>query len=167
MKEWITLIVFIFYGSLASIQTSYLLLELPSAAFGVSTAIEFLKCLVVMRPPKDPLGYWLLGWILLWLPFAGVALFSLDRSLRFATLTYSWSAAGGTVLAVFFIGLFYAFDDPEMPARVNEPGQDPFIHYVLRIALSIVPVVLAATLLANCLIRAGEALTHYQRHQSR
>jgi hypothetical protein len=155
MKEWVTLIVFMIYGSLASIQTSYVLLEIPIAAFDIATAIEFLKCLLVMRPPKDPLGYWALGWMLLWLPFAGVALFLLNRSLRFATLTYGWSAIGGVVLAILWIGIFFAQESPEMP---GEPSQQPFIHPVLQITLSIMSAVLAATFVANCLIRVAEAL---------
>ncbi len=155
MKEWITLIVFVFYGSLVAVQTSSLFPELHSAVFGITDVVEFLKCLLVMRSPKDSMGYEPLGWMLLWLPFAGVALLSLNRSLRFATLTYGWSAIGGVVLAILWIGIFFAQEDPEMPGG---PSQQPFIHPVLQITQSIMSAVLAATFVANCLIRAAEAL---------
>jgi hypothetical protein len=155
VKEWITLIVFVFYGSWVAVQASSLLFELNGAAFHMTTAVEFLKCLVTMRPPKDSMGYWAFGWLLLWLPFAGAALFSLNRSLRFATLSYGWSAVGGAVLALFWIGIFFALGDPEIPSG---PNQQSFIHTVLQITLSIVSAVLAATFVVNFLIRAAEAL---------
>jgi hypothetical protein len=166
MKEWITILVFTFYGSLVGIKAAAVEPNIESILNLAKYVWSLISCLIFLGTPADEFGFLGIAWIVTWLPFFAIALLVLNKTQRLAHVTYSSSLLGVAMVLSFILPalllLFFADTGPDDP-REAVGVRLPIWQILLQFTIATVMAAVASAFVANRAITVGSAPTECRR----